>query len=60
MTLVKDDTQLKQGFASIIIKADDVKEVKNVAEAVTKLGFGATTAENMINQMNHIFFFWLG
>jgi putative ABC transport system permease protein len=37
------------------LKVDDTKNVTEVAKAVESLGYGATTAENMIAQMNRIF-----
>ena len=53
--LVKDDQFTKTGYGSITINVDDTKNVADVAKAVEALGYGATTAENMIAQMNRIF-----
>ena len=56
MQLVKDDSNLtKNGYGSIIAKVDDKNNAKSVGDAITKMGFGAVTAENMIKQINQIF-----
>lgn len=56
MKLVKDTSNItKNGYGSIIIKADDQNNAKSVGDAVAKMGFGAVTAENMIKQINQIF-----
>jgi ABC-type antimicrobial peptide transport system permease subunit len=53
--LVKEDNFPKTGYGSIILKIDNTANIKSVANEVQKLGYGSTTAENMINQMNKIF-----
>jgi putative ABC transport system permease protein len=50
-----DNRLQKEGYGSIIVKVDKVENVQKVAEEIQKIGYGATTAENMINQMNKIF-----
>lgn len=54
-TLAKEDQFTKSGYGSIILKVNDTANVAAVAAEVQKLGFGAVTAQNMINQMNNIF-----
>lgn len=55
LKLTKDDQYSKNGYGSIILKAKDTKDLKSISEAVTKLGYGVTTAEDMIEDMNEIF-----
>jgi putative ABC transport system permease protein len=55
MTLVKEDNFKKTGYASIILKVDNPVNIKSVSDAVQKLGYGITTAEKMLNQLNKIF-----
>lgn len=52
--LIKDDTFPKQGYSTIILVADDTANLKNIAQEVKKLGYGANTAEEMIAQINRI------
>lgn len=54
MTLVKDDSFIRNGYNSVIIKVDDQENIASVADAVTKLGYGANTAKTMIDQINKI------
>ncbi|MCX6812794.1 MAG: ABC transporter permease [Candidatus Berkelbacteria bacterium] len=54
MTLVKNDNFLDQGYSSIILKVDDTANLQSVASAVSKLGYGAMTAQSMIDQINKI------
>lgn len=53
--IVKDDQYTKNGFGSIILKANDARNVKEIASQVTKMGYGVSTAEDMVDQMNQIF-----
>lgn len=55
MKLVKDDQLTRSGYTSIVLKADSQDNIKAIAEEVTKQGYGAVTAENMIKQINQIF-----
>lgn len=55
MKLVKDDQFTKNGYGSIILKANDPKNLKGIADAITKLGYGVSTAEDMVEEMNKIF-----
>lgn len=52
--LVKEDMFPKQGYTTLILKADDTKNLKSVAKEISKLGYGANTAEEMIAQINKI------
>lgn len=55
MQLVKDDQYTKNGYGSIILKADDTKNLKLIADEVAKKGYGVSTAQDMLDQMNQIF-----
>lgn len=54
MKLVKDDFFKKDGYGSIIIKVNDEKNIREVAQEVEKMGYGATTAEHMLAQINKV------
>lgn len=54
MTLVKHDSFSDQGYTSIIMKVDDTANLSKVSDAVSKLGYGAVTAQAMIDQINKI------
>lgn len=53
-TLVKEDSFTRQGYSSLVIKADSTDAIAKVAEAVKTLGYGATTAQTMVDQINQI------
>ena len=55
MSIVKDDQYTKNGYGSIILKADDAKNLAGISSQVSKLGYGVTTAEDMVAEMNKIF-----
>lgn len=55
LKLVRDDQFLKQGYSTIMLKADDPKNLSQISAAVTKLGYGTSTAEDMVEEMNNIF-----
>lgn len=55
LRLIKEDQFNKTGYGSIIIKVDDPANLKNVASQIQKMGYGVTTAQDMIDQMNKIF-----
>lgn len=50
--LAKQDNFAKNGYGSIILKANDMNNIKGVADAVTKLGYGVTTAQDMLDEIN--------
>ncbi len=54
MSLVKDDQFDNNGYSTIILKVDDQANITTVAEAVSKLGYGAQTAQAMLDQINQI------
>lgn len=54
MVLEKQDDFKNQGYTSIIIKVDDTTNLQSVADQVTKLGYGAVTAQAMLDQINKI------
>lgn len=54
LTLIKDDNFIRQGYGSIILKVDDTANINVVADSVKKLGYGATTAQAMLDQINKI------
>lgn len=54
MLLVKSEDNKKNGYGSIIIKVADTKNIRSVAETVQKMGYGTTTAENMLAQINKV------
>ncbi len=54
MRLVKQDNFADQGYTSIMLKVDDTANITAVADSVTKLGYGAMTAQAMLDQINKI------
>lgn len=50
--LVKEDNFIKTGYGSIIMKVDDTDNIEVVAKEVQNLGYGVTTAKNMVDQIN--------
>lgn len=50
--LVKNDNFAKQGYGSIILKADDIDNIKSIADQALKLGYGVTTAQDMLEEIN--------
>ena len=54
MTLVKSDNFATEGYTSIVMKIDDTENLSKVSESVSKLGYGAMTAQSMIDQINKI------
>lgn len=55
MQLTKDDMFTKNGYGSIMIKVDDTNNLAAVAQEIEKLGYGVTTAQDMIAEINKIF-----
>ncbi len=54
LTLQKEDDFTRTGYNTIILKVDDQANITPVAEAVKKLGYGANTAQVMLDQINKI------
>lgn len=50
--LVKTDNYAKNGYGSIILKVDDMNNLGTVAKEVEKLGYGVSTAEDMVAEIN--------
>ncbi|MFA6963942.1 MAG: ABC transporter permease [Patescibacteria group bacterium] len=56
MKLVKDSNSYdRNGYGSIIMKIDNKDNSKAVGEQITKMGYGAVTAESMVAKINQIF-----
>lgn len=53
--LHKEDQFIKSGYASILAKVDDTKNLTPASEAISKLGYGVSTAADMMKQINQIF-----
>ncbi len=53
-TLEKYDNFVQQGYSSIILKADSTTNINAIADSVKKLGYGANTAQAMLDQINQI------
>ncbi|OGY21488.1 MAG: hypothetical protein A2126_04080 [Candidatus Woykebacteria bacterium GWB1_45_5] len=57
MILVTDTTQEKEkGYEAVVLKVRETKDSKAVGEAVRKMGFGAQTAQDILDQFNKMFF----
>lgn len=54
LSLVKDDNFLRDGYSTIILRVDDQSNISAVADGVKKLGYGANTAQAMLDQINKI------
>jgi ABC-type antimicrobial peptide transport system permease subunit len=54
MVLVKQDNFKDQGYGSIMLKVDDPTNIEAVADAIQKLGYGAVTAQQMLDEINKI------
>lgn len=54
ISIVKEDNFKNQGYGSIILKADDQANIGSIADEVKKLGYGANTAQTMLDQINRI------
>lgn len=55
MKLTKEDEIAKRGYGAIILKADNTNNVKAIGEAVEKLGYSVTTAQDMLDEIGKIF-----
>ncbi|MBI2427054.1 MAG: ABC transporter permease [Candidatus Kerfeldbacteria bacterium] len=55
LTLMKDDQYTKNGYGSIILKADNPDNLKTISAAVAAKGYGVSTAEDMVEEMNKVF-----
>lgn len=55
MKLAKEDQYSKNGYGSIILKVNDTKNLKAVSDAAAAKGYGVSTAQEMLDEMNEIF-----
>lgn len=53
--LVKQDNFEQKGYGAAMVKADSTDNVKAVGEAITKLNYGVTTAQEMLDGISKIF-----
>lgn len=56
LVLTKEDNLARQGYSTIVLKVDSRDTIQVVADAVKKLGYGANTAQKMLEQINKILF----
>jgi putative ABC transport system permease protein len=56
LTIMKEDNLVHQGYGSIVLKADSKDNIGVVADSVKALGYGANTAQKMLDQINRILF----
>ena len=54
-TMVSQSQFDQQGYTNFVLSADDLSSVDGVAAAVKKLGLGAATAKEIIDQIQQIF-----
>lgn len=54
LKLVKEDNLTSQGYVSIVLKIDDPANLTAVANEVKGTGYGASTAQAMLDQINQI------
>lgn len=55
LTLIKDDSNFtKSGYGSVIINVNDTANLQAVADQISKLGYGVTTAQTMLDQINRM------
>lgn len=54
--LQKEDQFKNSGYNAVIMKVDDQARIGEVSDAVKKLGYGATTAQKMLDQINKIMY----
>ncbi len=50
--LVKTDDFTKNGYGSIMLKTDSTDTIKDVSDAISKMGYGVATAQDMLDEMN--------
>jgi ABC-type lipoprotein release transport system permease subunit len=55
MILDKQDTLLRNGYGSILLRVDNTENIESVGKNVKKLGLGAQTAKDMLDQIEKIF-----
>lgn len=55
LKLVKEDMLAQKGYGSIILKVDNTNNVTAVGKKIKDLGYGVTTAEDMLKEIGKIF-----
>lgn len=55
MKIVKEDNYTKNGYGSIILKAKNTDDLAGIADQVSKKGYGVSTAQEMLDEINKIF-----
>jgi len=53
--LTKDDGVLRNGYGSILLRADNTANIESVGKDIKNLGFGAQTAKDMLDNIEKIF-----
>lgn len=56
VSLVKTDNFTRNGYGSIILKVNDMKNLAGAAKSVENLGYGISTAEDMVKEINDAIF----
>lgn len=54
LSLVKEDGFKNDGYSTIVLKVDNTTNLSQVADSVKALGYGANTAQKMLDQINKI------
>ena len=54
-TLFKQDNIVRDGYSSILVRADNTDNVEEIGKEIKKLGFGVQTAKDMLDQIKNIF-----
>ncbi|MFA5889825.1 MAG: ABC transporter permease [Actinomycetota bacterium] len=55
MRIERTDGIAEKGYASIMLKVDDTANVKSVVAAIERKGYGATSAQEMLDQLSKLF-----
>jgi|GEM_PF-289481 len=55
LVLSKDDGILREGYGSILVRADATINIESVGKEIKKLGLGAQTAKDMLDNIEKIF-----
>jgi len=55
LVISKDDNLLRDGYGSILLRADNTANIESVGNDIKKLGFGVQTAKDMLDNIEKIF-----
>jgi putative ABC transport system permease protein len=55
MVLTRDENFKNSGYGTLMLKADNTKNVAAIAEEIKKHGYGVTTAQDMLDKIGQIF-----